>query len=59
MPCSKNHNDFYQTIGRMISLICAFLSVLVIVSSLFCRKKYISQDRLRCSYDGLSPNDYQ
>lgn len=59
MPCCNNHNNFYQSVGRLISLFLAFSSVCVIVLSLFYKEKNISQDRLRCSYDGLSPTDYK
>ena len=59
MPCCNNHNSFYQSVGKFFSFLIAFLSVIVIITSLFCKEKRISQERLRCIYDGLSPKDYQ
>ena len=59
MPCSNNHNNFYQSVGRLVSLFVTFVSVFVIFLSFFYKEKNISQDRLRRSYDGLSPTDYK
>ena len=58
MPCSNNHNNFYQSVGRLVCLFVTFVSVFVIVLS-FLHKEKLSQERLRCSYDGLSPTDYK
>ena len=58
MPCSNNHNKFYQSVGKLVSLFVTFISVFVILLSFFYKEK-LSQDRLRCSYDGLSPTDYK
>lgn len=59
MPCCNNNNSFYHTIGRLVSFLLIFLSFFVIVFSFSNKRKYISQERLRCSYDGLSPRDYK
>jgi len=58
---ANNKNEsIYQTLGRVISVVVVAFSIFTIISTIILKdKKNISLDRLRKSYDGLSPQDYQ
>ncbi|MFA7675498.1 MAG: hypothetical protein WCY38_05470 [Endomicrobiia bacterium] len=59
MANNKNES-IYQTLGRVISVVVVAFSIFTIISTIILKdKKNISLDRLRKSYDGLSPQDYQ
>lgn len=60
MMSNNKSESVYQTLGRVVSVgVIAFSIFTIILAIILKDKKNISLDRLRKSYDGLSPQDYQ
>lgn len=55
----SDNNSIYNFLGKIIVSFLGAFSVLVIIASFFDKKNEVSYKKLRQSYDGLSPRDYE